>query len=343
MTPAAHSKRPSEPRAKAITLDVEILSSLRAAGGGSVSGAEISQKLGVSRAAIWARIEDLRSLGYDIEASPHLGYRLLGTPDVLHADDLVSRLGKTFVIGRDIRVFQETTSTNDVIEKLARDGVKEGAVVFAETQTRGRGRLGRSWLSPARKGLWFSVLLRPDLRPLDTTQLTVASATSLRRALHVHTGLDLKIKWPNDILIGGRKVAGILTELNAELDHIKYVILGIGVDVNLTAHEFPADLRKTATSLRAELGKPVSRPQLAVAILREFDRDYALIAEGRFAAVADEWEAHCSTIGHRVVIRVGDREIRGRAESLSENGSLLVRTEHGHLERVIGGDVTLEK
>ena len=135
-----------------MSLDVQILTALRAAGDGAVSGAELSQKLGVSRAAVWARIEDLRSLGYDIEASPHRGYRLLSAPDVLHADDLISRLGKTKVIGRDIRVFQETTSTNDVIEKLARDGVKEGVVVFAESQTRGRGRLGRKWMSPAKTG-----------------------------------------------------------------------------------------------------------------------------------------------------------------------------------------------
>src|SRR5512146_3114604 len=143
-----------------MSLDAKILSALRAAGADAVSGTELSQKLGVSRAAIWARIEDLRTLGYDIEASPHLGYRFLGSPDALHADDLVSRLPKPKVIGRDIRVFESTTSTNDVLEKLARDGVKEGVVVFAETQTRGRGRLGRAWASPAKKGLWFSVLLR---------------------------------------------------------------------------------------------------------------------------------------------------------------------------------------
>ena len=135
-----------------MSLDAQILKALRAAGDGAVSGAELSQQLRVSRAAVWARIEDLRALGYDIEASPHLGYRLLSTPDVLHADDLISRLGKTKVIGRDIRVFQETTSTNDVIEKLARDGVKEGVVVFAESQTRGRGRLGRKWMSPRERG-----------------------------------------------------------------------------------------------------------------------------------------------------------------------------------------------
>src|SRR5215469_17636983 len=190
-----------------MSLDAQILKSLRSAGMDAVSGAELSNKLGVSRAAIWARIEELRALGYDIEAGPHLGYRLVSAPDVLHADDLLSLLGKTRVIGRDIRVFQETTSTNDVVEKLARDGVREGVVVFAESQTRGRGRLGRKWVSPLRKGLWFSILLRPVLRPQETTQLTVASATALRRALFTVTRLPIEIKWPNDILISGKKVA----------------------------------------------------------------------------------------------------------------------------------------
>jgi BirA family biotin operon repressor/biotin-[acetyl-CoA-carboxylase] ligase len=326
-----------------MSLDVQILTALRAAGEGAVSGAELSQKLGVSRAAVWARVEELRSLGYDIEASPHRGYRLLNAPDMLHADDLVARLGKTRVIGRDIRVFQQTTSTNDVIEKLARDGVKEGVVVFADSQTKGRGRLERKWVSPAKRGLWFSVLLRPDLRPQEATRLTVASATALRRAIEAQTGLRAEIKWPNDILVHGGKVAGILTELSAELDHVKYIVLGIGVNVNLASGDFPPDLRKTATSLKAELGKPVSRPDLAVAILRELDRDYARVATGPFATLADEWEEHGTTIGHDVVIRMGDRQIRGRAESLGEDGALLVRTEHGRLERVVGGDVTLEK
>ena len=326
-----------------MTIDVQILNALRAAAGGSVSGAELSQSLGVSRAAIWARIEELRSLGYDIEASPHLGYRLLAAPDVLHADDLLSRLGPTRVIGRDIRVFHSTTSTNDVVEKLARDGVKEGAVVFAESQTCGRGRLGRKWLSPARKGLWFSVLLRPDLRPSEATRLTVAAATALCRALRSQTGLEPEIKWPNDLLLQGRKTAGILTELSAELDHIKYVILGIGVDVSFSPADFPPEFRRQATSLEAELGHPVSRPQLAVAILHELDRDYERVTASRFADLAEEWEKHCTTIGRNVAIRVGARQVSGRAEALGEEGALLLRTEHGHLERIVGGDVTIEK
>jgi BirA family biotin operon repressor/biotin-[acetyl-CoA-carboxylase] ligase len=322
-----------------MTTDSKILNALRSAGEAGVSGAALSDQLGISRAAIWAHIEDLRALGYEIEASPHFGYRLLSSPDLLHADDLMARLGTTRVIGRDIQVFHETTSTNDVIEKLAHDGVKEGVVVFAESQTRGRGRLGRKWISPANKGLWFSVLLRPGLTPQETTRLTVASATALRRAVASHTGLNPEVKWPNDILVHGKKIAGILTELKAELDRVNYVILGIGVDVNLTASDFPVELRRHATSLRVELGKPLSRPDLAVAILRELDHDYARLAAGEFAAVADEWEEHCATIGHEIAIRTGRRQVRGRAESLGEDGALLLRTEHGHLERVMGGDV----
>ena len=316
---------------------------LRAAENGGVSGAELSQRLGVTRAAIWARIEELRRLGYDIEASPVLGYRLLSAPDVLHADDLLARLGKTKVIGRDIRVFEQTTSTNDVVEKLARDGVKEGAVVFAESQTKGRGRLGRAWTSPARKGLWFSILLRPNLRPQETTQLTVAAATAIWRAIHVVTGISPEIKWPNDILIGGKKVVGILTELSAEVDRVKHITLGVGVDVNLTASEFPPELRKIATSLRVECGKPIVRAELATAILRELDCDYARVCQGQFPGLADEWEELCSTIGKQVVVGIGERKLRGRAEALDDDGALLLRTEHGRLERVIGGDVTLDK
>ena len=326
-----------------MTIDTKILTALRRAGQGGVAGTELSQSLGISRAAIWARIEELRQLGYEIEASPHHGYRLRGVPDVLHADDLLSSLGPAKIIGRDIRVFQETTSTNDVIEKLARDHVKEGAVVFAESQTKGRGRLGRKWTSPPRKGLWLSVLLRPELRPTAATQITIAAATALFRAIHSQTGVTPEIKWPNDILIRGRKVAGILTEMSAELDRVKYVILGVGINVNTAAGEFPAELRKIATSLKVETGQAHDRAALAVAILRELERDYERIRAGKFEAVADEWEKHCSTLGRHVSIHSGNRKILGRAEALDDDGALLLRGEHGHLERIIGGDVTVEK
>jgi BirA family biotin operon repressor/biotin-[acetyl-CoA-carboxylase] ligase len=326
-----------------MTVDAQILAALRRADEGGVSGSDLAAQLHISRAAIWARIEELRKLGYDISASPHLGYRLLSVPDVLHSDDLLSRLDGDQIIGRDIRVFEQTTSTSDVAEKLARDGVKEGVVVFAESQTKGRGRLGRKWLSPARRGLWFSILLRPVLHPQAATQLTVATAVAVARAITRLTGLQPAIKWPNDILLNGKKVAGILTELSADPDSIKHLIVGIGVDVNLATVELPDELKPIATSLRAELGRPVDRAALAAQLLRELDTEYRRVREGQFTAVADEWEARCATLGARVTVNIGSRVIEGLAESLDEDGALLVRTQHGRLERIIGGDVTLQK
>ena len=325
-----------------MTTDAKIISALRKNPNG-ISGAELAEQLHISRAAIWSRIEELRKLGYDIEAGPHRGYRLVDEPDTLLADDLLARLGKTKIIGRDIQVFEQTTSTNDVVEKLARDGVREGVVVFAESQTKGRGRLGRKWISPARKGLWFSILLRPNLRPQETTQLTVATATALRRAIVSETHLQPEIKWPNDILINGKKVAGILTEMSAELDRVRHVIPGIGIDVNQDASEFPMELRKIATSLKIEAGESFSRPALAVAILRELDEEYTRVCAGKFSGIASEWVEHCGTIGKDVTVRIGDRVIHGRAESLDDEGALVLRTEHGRLQRITGGDVTIEK
>lgn len=325
-----------------MSLDAEILDALRSAAGG-VSGADLALRLGVSRAAVWSRIQELRVLGYQIEASPHLGYRLVASPDALHGDDLRLRLGQTQVVGREIRVFEETSSTNDVVEKMARDGVAEGIAVFAEKQNRGRGRLGRSWHSPRRLGLYLSVLLRPKVAPQAITRLTIAAATASARAIESVTGLRPEIKWPNDLLLNGRKVAGILTEINAELDRVRHVILGIGMDVNQTSTDFPLELRRIATSLRIEGGQAVRRGELALALLRELDRDYERAMSRRFAELADEFEARCMTLGHWVTIQLGTRRIRGRAEALDEDGVLLLRTEYGHLERIVGGDVTVEK
>ncbi len=325
-----------------MTTDGHILAALRASPDG-VSGAELASRLGISRAAIWARIEELRSLGYEVDAAPHRGYRLVSVPDVLHADDLMARLGRVRCIGRDIRVFRETTSTNDVADKLGRDGAAEGVVVFAESQSRGRGRLGRRWASAARKGLWFSVLLRPRLQPQAVTQITVMTAVAVARAVRGMTGLSVEIKWPNDLLVAGRKVAGILTELTAELDRVRYVVVGIGLDVNQTSTEFPAEVRGVAASLRMVAGRTLERAELAAAVLRELDEDYARLAAGGFAALADEWAAACTTLGREVTVQVGDRRWQGRAEALDSEGALLLRTEHGRLERLTGGDVTVAR
>jgi len=326
-----------------MTTDAKILRALRENLNSYLSGAELATKLQISRAAIWSRIEDLRKLGYDIEASPHLGYRLKNSPNILLGDDIVSRLERINIIGREINVFKQTNSTNDVIEKMAVDGVPEGVVVFADSQTKGRGRLGREWHSLPEKGLWFSILLRPPLHPRMAMQLTIAAATAVRRAIHRLTGAPVQIKWPNDVIIDGKKIAGILTEINAEVDRIKYAILGIGINVNHDKEDFPPELRPIATSIKIYSGKELNRSELAAELLSSLDSDYEKILKGNFNKIADEWTHCCETVGKQVTIRAADRIIQGRAESLDADGCLIVRKTHGHLERVIGGDVTVEK
>ena len=308
-----------------------------------VGGAELCEQVGVSRAAIWSHIETLRNMDFDIIASPHRGYKLLACPDELLAEDLHSRLAKDSIIGRSIRVMDTTTSTNDEVERSALKGESEGLVIFAETQSKGRGRMGRKWSSPAKKGLWFSILLRPPLRAIECTQITIASAIGLRKVLSRFKGINPQIKWPNDILVRGRKIAGILTEMSAEPNHVKHLVVGIGIDVNQTYSEMPAHIRPLATSLKILLGKPIDRPQLAVDILHELNIVYKKILSGDFEDLAGDWSNYCTTLGKRVSIEIGSRKIIGCAEALDETGALLIRTEHGRIERVVGGDVNLEK
>lgn len=322
-------------------VNAAILRTLREASGSSVSGAELALRIGVPRAAVWTHIDELRELGYDIQASPHLGYQLVSVPDILNADDLQSLTQPAVrVIGREIRVLHETKSTNDIVGALARNGSPEGCVVFAESQTHGRGRLSRKWISPAGKGLWFSILLRPRLPPQSVTRLTITAAVGLARGIRRATGLTSEIKWPNDLLIRGRKVAGILTEMSAETDKIHHIALGIGINVNFARDDFPPALRATATSLSIAAGHTWPRAQLAADLLTELDRTYAQMDGPGFEIIADEWESACSTLGQSVSIQTGNRTVTGRAESLDSDGALLVRSQYGHLDRILGGDVT---
>lgn len=322
-----------------MTIDAHILSMLRAHRDG-ISGEEISHQTGISRAAVWSRIEALRTLGFDIAANPHQGYRLIDTPDCLVAADLLARTDKALVIGRDIRVVDQAESTNDLADEMARDGLPEGTVIFADTQTHGRGRMGRSWSSVPGKGLWFSVILRPALSPTETTRLTAAAAIALVRAIRVETGLAADIKWPNDILLNNRKTAGILIELHADLDRVQHVILGIGINVHHNTSDFPSALRQIATSLKLAGARQPSRPALAARVLNELDCDYNRILRGQFSLVAEEWTRHCGTLGQTVTLTRGDQTLRGRAEAIDEQGALLLRTEHGRLESVLSGDLT---
>lgn len=311
---------------------------------GHATTPQLAERLGCSPQAINARLAELAALGYGVESDPHRGHRLAHCPDLLLADELIARLrleaGPPALLGREVFVYRQTDSTSDVIERLALEGAGEGTVVFAESQTRGRGRRGRVWLSPPGVGLWFSLLLRPPWPPAAVTRITILAAVALVEALDEMAGLAAQIKWPNDVLMGGRKIAGILTEMETDSDLVRFVTLGIGVNVH--AFRLPPELQGVATSVESERGERIRRAELAVALLRRLDRLYRGARDGHFETITRQWGEHSSTLGRRVVISVGGQRLEGQAMALDENGSLLLRTDHGRIERIVGGDVILE-
>lgn len=290
-----------------------------------ISGEELANKLNVSRTTIWNNIDFLRKQGYTIEAHPNLGYRLIDVPDRVLPDEIQYGL-KTKIMGKRIYAYEEVGSTNDIAWELAGQGEPEGSVVFAESQTKGRGRLKRQWFSPSRKGLWFSVILKPDLTPNYAPMITAVSAVATARAIAKYTGLSVWIKWPNDIYINGKKAGGILTELNTELDTIKFVILGIGINVNVDNFSI-----ETATSLMIEGGKFYSRIELAKEILISLEYYYKL----KWDYIITEWKNLSLVSGKRV--RVG--EIEGQAQGIDEQGALILRLDDGFIKHITSGDV----
>ncbi len=316
----------------------EILRLFRSSPGGYLSGEEISQGLGVSRTAVWKQIRQLRELGYTIEAVPSKGYRLAGSPDNLLPSEIQAGL-ETRRVGCEVVYFDETDSTNLRAHELGNAGHPDGAVVIADRQSAGKGRLGRQWASPPGVNLYTSVLLRPDILPFMAPQLTFVSAVAVARAIRDTSGLDPRVKWPNDVLLSGKKVAGLLNEMHAETEGIHYVILGIGVNLNMSADQFPGDLRYPATSLAIEKGATVSRAAFARTLYRELDRLYDRYLTEGVAPIIREWEGLCDLVGREVEVDCQQRIIRGRVTGLDEDGALLVQTAEGSEERILAGDV----
>jgi BirA family biotin operon repressor/biotin-[acetyl-CoA-carboxylase] ligase len=318
-----------------------ILETFYQAAGQFVRVDDLGRRLKLPATAVNAEIAELEKVGYTIESHPHFGYRLLGTPDRLTADDIKAQL-KTSLIGSEILVFEETASTNEVVEHLAKSGAREGLVVFAESQTRGRGRRGRAWASPRGKGLWFSVLLRPTLPTSAASRITVAASVAVARAIRQNCGVDARIKWPNDVMVNGKKLAGVLTELRAEADEILLATLGIGIDVNCRREDFPGELAGIATSLELETGNAQDRVALAARVLIALDECYQA-ALTDFETVVDEWAKLCTTLGHQIVVTMGQHRIEGFAQALDGDGALLLRRDSGQIERIVGGDVVVER
>jgi len=303
-----------------------------------LSGEAISRLLGVSRTAVWKQVNNLRDEGYRIDSQRNSGYRLTSVPDKLYPGEIQPSL-HTAILGREILHFETLDSTNRLARQEADKGCQEGTVVVAEEQTAGRGRLGRQWYSPKQSGIWMSVVLRPRIVPAEAPKITLVAAVAVAAALR-DAGFSPRIKWPNDLLLAGKKVCGIYTEMKADPDQVLYLVLGIGI--NVSEQSFPAELADTATSLRLASGtETISRPAMAALVLDRLEEFYRLFLEQGFAGIRAEWKAYSLNLGRDVLVRTLQTVISGRAVDIDDQGMLLVAGDDGILHRIAAGDVTL--
>jgi len=307
---------------------------------GHVSGEQLGKRFNVSRTAVWKHVNELRRIGYQIDSSPRTGYSFIKSPDLVIPEEIALGLN-TSIMGRRILYREEVTSTQDEAGEVARKGAEEGVVVISERQTKGRGRKGRLWSSPPREGLYFSTILRPNLKPNQIIQIPLIAGVAVCKAIRRVTPLEPRIKWPNDITVGGKKVAGILAEMSCDMDRVDHIVLGIGVNVNTRCSLLPEPTRGIATSLAERCGEYVSRVRLVQSILAEFDALYTAFLASGFDALREEWKALDSTVGSWVKVSDAEGEIKGKALDIDGEGFLLVRKENGNVKRVISGDVSL--
>lgn len=304
-----------------------------------ISGQELCERLGVSRTAVWKVIRQLQEEGYEIEAVRNRGYRLVESGDVLSQAELESLI-KTETAGRRVTYFDQVDSTNNEARRLAEQGAPDGTLVVAELQTSGKGRRGRSWTSPPGTGIWMSLILRPDFAPLHASMLTLAAAMAVETGIRQATGLDCRIKWPNDIVLEGKKICGILTEMSTEEDCIRYVVIGIGINVNI--REFPEEIRETATSLVLVSGEQVRRAPIVAAVIEAWERYY-----GRFKETLDmsllksEYNARLVNREREVKVLAPKGDYCGISRGINDRGELLVELEDGQVREVISGEVSV--
>ncbi|WP_148138028.1 biotin--[acetyl-CoA-carboxylase] ligase [Candidatus Formimonas warabiya] len=305
-----------------------------------LSGEEISNLLGVSRTAVWKHINTLKTEGYVIESQTKLGYRLLGAPDRLYPEEIKDGLNTEY-IGRNIDYHEAVDSTNQTAKEMAEREFAEGTVVVAEMQTAGKGRLGRKWNSPFGTGIWMSLIVRPPIAPPDAPKITLLTAVAVAEGIVHETGMKPGIKWPNDVLVNGKKVCGILTEMKADMDRIHYVVVGMGINVN--DQNFPEEIRETATSLQIETGSRMNRARIAASILNDWEKNYQNFLSQGFAPVKDGWKNYAVNLGKEVSVTTFKETISGRAMDIDEDGMLLVKDATGKIHRIVAGDVSLRK
>ena len=322
-----------------------VLMLLRQEGRGFVSGQDLSRRLGLSRAAVWKAVDGLRRDGYLIEARSGLGYRLAFAPDVLTEAEIRHYLGKTLAVGRELRCFQELDSTNHYAKDLGQSGGADGTAVIADSQTAGRGRMNRSFQSPKGKGIYLSVLLRPELPPDRLPPMTALAGVAVCGAVERVCGVRPGLKWPNDPVLNGKKLCGILTEmsLEAETGRLQSLVVGIGINVLQELEDFSPEVREVATSLLQALGEPVSRPKLTAALLKELDRMYIALQQGDLEAYYEAYRRDCVNLGKTVQLIPaggGERET-AEAVDIDKDFGLVVRRQDGSLRTVRSGEVSV--
>lgn len=305
-----------------------------------LSGEEIGRRLEISRAAVWKGMKKLRDGGYEIEAVTNRGYRLILKESLYNEKEIVEGL-ETKVLGRPLFFYDEVDSTSTVIRHLALEGAPEGALAVAERQTGARGRRGRAWQSPGGSGIWMSLLLRPTVHPTKASVLTLLMGMAVNRAIREETGLETQIKWPNDILLNDKKLVGILTEMECEMNSISSVTMGVGINVNI--HTFPEDLASLATSLYREGGRAYSRKKILQKVLLLFEQYYQQFLEekGDFTPFVKEYTESCQTIGREIKV-LGAETFFATALGVTEEGALRVRrADNGKEEVVFSGEVSI--
>lgn len=304
-----------------------------------ISGEKISEEFNMTRAGVWKYINMLKEEGYKIESIPRRGYRLISSPDILTLEEIEPYLGTNF-IGRNIYYFHTINSTNSKGKDMAYEE-KEGTLLLAEEQREGKGRLGRNWISPKGKGIWMSIILKPKVDPMKVARITLLGAAAVHKGLE-DMGIKSQIKWPNDILINGKKICGILTEMSGELNLINYVIMGIGINVNLDEENIPEDLKDKATSIKICQGEEINRKQLLANILNEFERLYIdFIDKGSTSEAIKICRENSSLIGKEVKVIRGDEVRLGKALDINEEGELVVEFENGVVENIYSGEVSI--
>lgn len=303
-----------------------------------LSGEKISDEFGVTRSAIWKNINALKEDGYNIESVPRKGYRILSSPDILTLVEIENDLYTEF-IGRNLYYYDSIASTNIKAKEIALEE-PEGTVVISEEQTGGIGRLGRSWISPKKKGIWLSVILKPEVEPMNVSKIALVGAAAVNKALE-DMGIKSGIKWPNDIVVDGKKVCGILTEMSCELNMINYVVMGIGINVNLDMVDIPEDIHHKATSLKVAANKETNRKILLAKVLNHFEELYQGFKSGDISKTIEICRKNSVLLGEEVRIIKGKETRVGKALDINLEGELVVQFENNVIENIFSGEVSL--